>query len=272
MNIGYVFTNFNNSSFTRGVIESLEGDGSSKSNFVVIVDNKSDTEDIDELRLIEREFPHVKIIYNNENIGYFRGLNVGIKYLRNAGLTLDCIVIGNNDLVFPANFHDRMNACRERLSEYAVISPDLLTLDGVHQNPHVRRRISTSRKYIWDIYYSSYSLALLIRYIAGATRPFTARKDCHSHQEGGLIYMGYGACYILTPLFFRHFEELQAPTFLMGEEMFLTRQLMDRGLGIFYEPGILVRHHDHATISKLPDKKLWEISRESHQLLRKLNI
>lgn len=269
MNIGFVFTNFNNSSFTREVVKSLEDSPHSENHFVVIVDNKSNKKDIESLQEIEKEYSSVKVIYNQENIGYFSGLNIGIRHLRKSSLSLDCIVVGNNDLVFPADFYDRLISCHDRLDRYAVISPDLITLDGVHQNPLVRTKVSSFRKFVWGVYYSNYYLALIIRWFAKVTRTLSERKDYTSHQNRGVINLGYGACYILTPVFFQYFEELWAPTFLMYEEFFLSRQLSEKGLEIFYEPIIIVNHHDHATTDNLPSKKFWEISRKSFYVSKK---
>ena len=269
MNIGFVFTNFNNSSLTRDAIRSLEDSSYSDNYSIVIVDNKSEPSDIESLRQIENEFPRVKVIYNQENIGYFSGLNIGIRYLRQSSLKLDCVVVGNNDLVFPVSFYSELVGCQEHMARYAVISPDLVTLDGVHQNPLVRTEVSSFRKFVLGVYYSNYYLALLIRWFAKVTRTLSERKDYTSHQDRGVIKLGYGACYILTPVFFQHFDELWAPTFLMYEEFFLWKQLSEKGLNIFYEPSILVNHHDHASTNNVPSKKLWEISRKSFYVSKK---
>ena len=269
MNIGFVFTNFNNSTYTREAVKSLEQSRFSEHYSIVIVDNHSRPDDVGSLQKIEVDYPRIQVIYNQENIGYFKGLNLGIRQLRNSIPQLDCIVVGNNDLVFPEDFFQQVVLCRDNLLRYAVVSPDLITLEGVHQNPHVRARISAFRELVWDLYYSNYLVAQLIKWGANATRALSERKDYTSHQQGGVIYQGYGACYLLTSLFFEYFEELWAPSFLMGEEYFLWKQLSDKGQKLFYEPRICVQHHDHATTSEVPGRKLWEMYRESHLLYKK---
>ncbi len=140
--------------------------------------------------------------------------------------------------------------------------------DGIHQNPHVSEEISTFREIVWDIYYSSYFVAAIIRYLANLLRSFVERKDYTQHSVEGTIYQGYGACYIIGKVFFENYDSLWAPTFLMGEEYFLSKQLKDKGYGFYYEPRIQVKHHDHATCDKVPSKKLWEIARDSHKVYR----
>ena len=269
MNVGFVFTNYNNSSYTREAVKSLADSVYAEQYSVVIVDNNSMPEDVEALIGIKRDYPSIEVIYNQQNLGFFKGWNVGIEQLRRGKPALDFMVIGNNDLVFPQDFLKQLENCRSNLHSYAVVSPDLVTLDGVHQNPHVRHRISAFREFVWDLYYSNFALARLIQWAASLTRAISERKDYTSYQQAGVIYQGYGACYILTPVFFEHFETLWAPTFLMGEEYFLWKQLIDKGQQIFYEPGIVVQHHDHASTAKIPGRELWEIYRESHLIYKK---
>ena len=115
----------------------------------------------------------------------------------------------------------------------------------------------------------NYYLAVIIKKIAVVTKRFTDRKDEEQFEIAQTIYQGCGACYILGPLFFRCFDSLWAPTFLMGEELFLSKQLESKNLRIYYEPSIIVKHHHHATMDKMPGKRFWEISRESHRVYRK---
>jgi GT2 family glycosyltransferase len=268
MRVGLVMTNYNNASFTRGAIESLVKSPHWAQCEVVVVDNRSAKEDVAHLERLKQEHPRMHLVLNRENAGYFPGLNTGIRYLRGHFPDLDLIVVGNNDLVFPPNFIDSIAASAPLLERYWVISPDIITLDGVHQNPHVLHAVSRPRRLIYDIYYSSYPLALAIRWFARITRPFTRRSDTDFHKVAGPIHMGIGACYILGPHFFKHFEELWAPTFLMGEEFFLSKQLRDHGQQIYYEPLIKVQHHDHASVDKVPSRQMWLVSREAHKVYR----
>lgn len=268
--IGFVFTNYNNSNFTKEAIHSITMNDLQKETNIVVVDNNSEDQDISILNLIEKEYPGIKIIFNKENIGYFKGLNIGIDYLRKQIPGIEYIVIGNNDLVFPIGFIDSIKDNKLIFDKYAVIAPDIITIDGIHQNPHSIKGSSKIREMIYDLYYWNYKLAQFIQYIAKKTKRFTDRKDEESFEIAQVIHQGYGACYILGPIFFMNFEKLFAPTFLMGEEFFLSHQLEEKQLELYYEPKITVIHHDHASVNKIPTKIFWEISRRSHQIYRKL--
>jgi hypothetical protein len=196
-------------------------------------------------------------------------LDAGLRRLRDLHPAIDLVVAGNNDLVFPPEFVAQLEAKRAVWSEHAVVSPNIVTLDGVHQNPHVISGISWKRQIIYDLYHANYGLACAIRRAAGLSRRFTARGDEKQWAVPRAIHQGHGSCYILGPRFFREFRELWAPTFLLGEEYFLSRQLLDAGQQVYYEPGILVRHCCHAAIAKVPGRRMWEYSRIAHRLYRR---
>jgi GT2 family glycosyltransferase len=267
LGIGYVCTNFNNSRFTQVAVASLLT--ACPDAEVVVVDNDSSVDEKQRLTVLKERFPGVTLIFNRENVGYFRGLNVGIRQLRSRNEPPRYLLVGNNDLEFPPDLNQQLTTHKSTLERYPVVSPDIVTADGVHQNPHVIATISKRRELVYDLYYSSYALARLIGTVARVTRVFTDRRDEDHWQEPRFIYQGHGACYVIGPKFFEHFTELWAPTFLMGEEFFLSKLLSDRGLQVYYEPGIQVVHHCHAAVSRIPSKTIWKISRESHREYRR---
>ncbi|HLZ12316.1 MAG TPA: glycosyltransferase [Candidatus Acidoferrum sp.] len=267
MILGYVCTNYNNSAYTREAVCSLLKNGGDEYR-IAVVDNNSDSKNVEALKNLASEFTQVELILSKENVGYFRGLNLGIRHLRASQPDINIMVIGNNDLIFPADFGESIRKNLPTLEKYAVVSPDIVTLEGVHQNPHVIHKISKFREFIYDLYYANYFLAIAVREVAKLTRRFTERRDQTQHEIAQEIYLGLGACYVLGPAFFRHFEELWAPTFLMAEEFFLSKQLSDKGLRIYYEPSIKVLHHFQVSMGALGHKKAWHFARDAHKVYR----
>jgi GT2 family glycosyltransferase len=267
MKIGYVCTNYNNSAYTWEAVSSLCRNGEDRYR-IVVVDNHSDHENVNALKKLASEFQHVELILNEDNVGYFNGLNVGIRHLRRTQPDIDTMVVGNNDLVFPADFAESICRNLSTLEKYPVVSPDIITLDGEHQNPHVIRKIGKFRECAYNLYYANYYLAVAIWRLAKLTRGFTDRPDETHHEVAREIYQGYGACYVLGPVFFRHFEELWAPTFLMHEEYFLSKQLSDKGLSVYYQPSIKVLHHCHGAMKAIAGRKAWEAARRAQKIYR----
>jgi len=269
MKIGFVFTNFNNSHYTREAIESIILNELYSEAIIVIVDNDSEKTEIDLLKGIKVDFPDIHLILNKVNSGYFNGLNVGLNYLRKNKTNIEYVVIGNNDLLFPKDFIASIKKNKELFLDYAVISPNIITLDGKHQNPHLISGLSKFREFIIHLHFSNYYLGIIIKKMAELTFSFTDRKDEKQFEIAQTLNQGYGACYILGPLFFTHFESLWAPTFLMEEEFFLSEQLRKKHLSVYYEPTITLIHQLHATTNKVPSKKMWKIARDAHRIYRK---
>lgn len=268
MKIGYVCTNYNNSGYTLKAVDTLLRNTHHTYN-VVVVDNNSDQSEVALLKPLCERMGNVDIIFNASNAGYFRGLNIGIKALRSRCPDIEWMVIGNNDLEFPLDFADRLASAAPKLIAYPVVSPDVVTVEGEHQNPHVISGISTIREIFYDLYYANYYLGLTIRKLARLLPKLSERADEQQWRIPRPIYQGHGSCYLLGPQFFKNFEELWAPTFLMSEEYFLSKQLSDAGFQVFYEPTIQVIHHWHGSLEKLPSRLRWSFAREAHREYRK---
>jgi len=266
MRYGYICTNYNNSDFTVTAAETLMANGVPP-DVIVVVDNASTPGEIAKLHELAARYPCIQLILSQKNVGYFAGLNLGIEAVRESGL--DCCVIGNNDLEFPPNFGEELACVIYDHATDPVISPHILTLDGVPQNPHVISEINWARELVYDVYYSSFALARLVLAAARLTHRFTDRKDERSFADPQYIYQGHGSCYIMTRTFFEKFGSLWAPTFMMGEEYFLSRQLSDKGFRIFYDPRVTIRHRCNGALDKVPARRAWSMARDAHRVYRR---
>ena len=268
MKLAYICTNYNNSSFTLTAVDSLVRNLNHDIE-VFVVDNASVEDEVRKLRPLLQKYSFVHIIENPSNVGYFSGLNVGLVALRENRPDIEWVIVGNNDLEFPVDFCDKLQKNMARLGAYSVISPDIVTPEGGHQNPHVIERISTLRKILYDLYHSNYYLGLLIYRLAKQFPFISRRKDTDEWKIPNPIYQGHGSCYVLTPKFFKQFVKLWAPTFMMAEEFFLQIQLKSVGEKVYYDPCIRVMHSWHGSLVNLPSRRKWEIARDAHYEYKK---
>ncbi|HEX8576506.1 MAG TPA: glycosyltransferase [Flavobacterium sp.] len=263
MKAAFICVNYNNSKITQEyIINILE----IKHNYdlkIIIVDNASKEEDISNLSAyinkIDKE--EVILLKSSINLGYFKGLNLGINSLKKEDY--DYIIIGNNDLSFQNDFLLKLEKKRVE-NDILVIAPNIIRLDGIHQNPHIIKKFGTFTKVYRRIYFTNYYVSVLIQYVYNAIRSFVNPADRVGFDKECIITMGYGACYILTTHFFKKFNELDAPNFLMGEEGVLANQVLSVEGKTLYMPDLVVRHHDHSSIGKISNKKLYSFSRESY--------
>jgi GT2 family glycosyltransferase len=270
MRLAYICTNYNNSQETVAAAKSLLENGGHEYR-IIVVDNDSANSERQQLSDLQANHAEVDVVFNPDNVGYFGGLNVGLRRLKDTYADFEYVVVGNNDLLFPAGFTDSVELCRPLFELYPVISPSIVTLDGEHQNPHVVTAVSPIRERIYDLYYGNYYLARFLLFIARMSRPFNRRGDEARHDRPGEIRQGHGSCYLLGPRFFSNFTALWAPTFLFSEEFFLAKQMEEKGLRIYFEPSISVRHMCHVTVGQLPTRKRWELMKEAHAVYRRHN-
>ncbi len=269
MHLAFIVTNYNNSKLTLELIESIKGLKTEAICHILVVDNDSRAEEQTYLRGYQGNKENLHFIFSDKNLGYFGGLNLGLKQAYALMIKFDYLIIGNNDLIFPPDFVNQITKVAKKIQDCPVVSPNIVTLDGEHQNPHVISAVSKPREIIYDLYYSSYYLSKLISKIARITKKFTDRADESHHAIAQFISQGYGACYILTDKFVEEFQFLWAPTFMMSEESFLSIQLYKKGYKTYYEPSIIVKHHCHATMGQLKSKFMWQLAKDAHREYRK---
>lgn len=264
----FIAVNYNNSNFTRDYIQSineiiLQSDDSIK---IIIVDNASQKDDLIKLREVCKIDKNITLIESDENLGYFKGLNLGItEALKNSQKN---IIIGNNDLTFEKNFIIELKKI-DYMKDIMVIAPNIITKDGRQQNPHVLKSATRIEKIKNDIYYTNYYIAKGLHTINKAIKKIISKPQVNKNNYGRMIIKGgIGACYILTENFTQRFKKLDDRVFMWGEEALLSNQVESVGGKILYDPSIIVNHHESATVKKMSSKKKYNIIRESYKIYR----
>lgn len=259
MKIAFICVNYNNSNYTKEYINSVLTFRNDCSLKIIIVDNASEKDDIDQLDKIS--FQEVEIIKSNKNVGYSKGLNIGIDSI-NEG-EYDYIVIGNNDLVFDECFISILSGLSFNENIF-VVAPSIIKLDGTHQNPHILKRFNKVQRVYRYFYFKSYYSSIIFQKLYNMLRFFLKQSKNEKYSEPFEILMGYGACYVLTPCFFKDSSRLDAPGFLMGEEGVLANQIAKFKGKTLFVPALIVNHHDHTSIGKLPSKTMFNYNREAY--------
>lgn len=264
--INFVCVNFNNSTYTEKLCKSLDaqlGRGFEFSIRCIVVDNSTDNQDADKLMRYCGAIDWVVYIRSPVNVGYFGGLNRGLIETKGSKY----VVIGNNDLEFQPDFCSKL-VNKIYKHNQLVICPDIITPDGVHQNPHVLKRTNWWRRFKFDMYFAHYSMAVILSYISGLYKErVNTRKTTDTACE---ISMGAGACYILTRRFLDKIDSLYFPWFLYGEEACLSWQVRESGGIMWFDPELVVKHAEKATCSKLPSRVAYGFGREAYWQYRSL--
>ncbi|ELI9684349.1 glycosyltransferase family 2 protein [Vibrio vulnificus] len=271
MNFNFICVNYNGFDFTKSLLESLEllnvPDGDSLA--LIIIDNNSEETDKINLRMMKSDKVHIKLIESPSNIGYFPAMNLGIDYARKN--SHGSIVIGNNDLKYRFDFIEELKKLTLQ-SDILVVSPDVVTVDGVHQNPLSMKKLTRLQLMVEDLYYSNYYLSrFLINTKKFFLRLIGSKKIRHVNQyveHEIIINRGIGACYFLTEYFFNHFDRLDDRVFMWGEEALLSHQVQSVNGKILYVPKLVVEHFESGTVKKMLTRHKYEIVRQSYKVYR----
>lgn len=274
MNFVFIAVNYNGAAHTENYLQSLQemtlpnGDKLE----AIIVDNKSADEDLEKVQTSVARRPFARLIAQDHNPGYFRGLNAGIESCPKNDDT--SFIVGNNDLKFATDFLVNLKEIPYE-KDVLVIAPNITTLSGRRQNPHVVKKVPTSELVKTRIYFSNYYIGQTARLINQALaswihkmRPISSHQT-HAPEPGRMkIKRGIGACYVLTPHFFHHYQRLDDRVFLWGEEALLSHQVESVGGCTLYDPSIKITHCESASVRFIQKRERYEIVKASYKIYK----
>ena len=266
--INFIAVNFNNSHYTAKLLDSLrlqDGMGKEFAMDCVIVDNSTNSDQAVQCQELSAQCPWSSYIRSGENLGYFGGLNTGlaVEGVRDA----DFVIICNNDLEFEPQFCAELTR-RQYDEKVFAVCPDVITADGYHQNPHVLKRINWFRRFQFDLYFSHYYVARLLLMILRVVR--TSPSSPPQPQHGCETHLGVGACYVLTAQFLRRFSQLNSPSFLYGEESYISDQIHTAGGILWYDVALRVHHKECAATSTMRERTAYDFARAGYPDYRRI--
>ncbi len=219
---------------------------------IVVVDNSVNDP---ELRFAGRiEHPQVTVLAPPANMGYFGAASYALSHYLYRHSLPDWVIVANVDLtVTDAAFLERLIGYPQA-SDLAVIAPSIRSrLTGHEQNPFLLRRPSRWRMMFYKYLFRVYWLLILYRLLGVAWKRLKGlpRMESHSGRDLGtprtkVVYAAHGSFMIFSREYFVRGGNLNYPSFLFGEEMFVAESARRLGLQILHDPGFQVVHEDHA--------------------------
>ncbi len=121
--ISIIYVNYFSEKYLTISIESLLNNILNIDYEIIVVDNSVNIESKDKLEKLKEKYSNISLFFNNENYGFGKGCNIGVKYARG-----EYIVFVNPDIIFKNNsILDLMNIIEKDLSIGAV---GCLTYEG----------------------------------------------------------------------------------------------------------------------------------------------
>lgn len=260
--IGFVILHYKAGNITKKCIDLLLAQKTEIEYHIIVLDNFSGNGSFENLI---REYNQTEKIYFdglNDNYGFAKANDVGY-LIAKYKFGCNIIVVMNNDImVTDEMFCEKLIKVNEQ-NEYDILGPDIVSADGIHQNPNslVLKSKEEVKKRLFRLYLTK---MLMPAYNIFRKKPKV--KKVRPYVKA-LVYQEplHGACLIFSKKFItQHDLPFYPDTFLYIEEEILYFLAIKENLKILYSPDITVNHLEDAStnmiISTRKEKREFEIN------------
>lgn len=222
---------------------------------IIVVDNGSPNNSYQDLKKTFDNNAQVIIMYIDQNLGFARGNNVGFQYAKEK-LNADFIILLNNDtLIYQADFNEVI-VQKYLQYHYAVLGPDIITLDGCHQNPGKEVKWTNKKLMMFRI-------RKFVQFFLASFSVFdnflTVNESAFSREKIAVDVLNtklHGACLIFSKEYIFKFDGLYDKTFLYMEEDILRLRAEHYGYLMMYTPDIAIQHKEDIATNMMAIKSI----------------
>lgn len=207
MLLSVITVNFNGIVYTRDFLDSLCGLSESDDVEIIVVDNASDA---NEAEVLQKEYPWVKCVRSEENLGFSGGNNLGAKRSRGKYL-----LFVNNDIIANADALFRLVDVLKSNPDVAAVSPCIVNANGSYAYTGSK----PLGKYLLRLHYST-----------------------EAGHEAGEVPLIHGAAVMMPRAKWEEVGGWPEPYFLYFEEVDLSLHLKKLGYKLWYEPKAQLIH------------------------------
>ncbi len=192
------------------------------------------------------------IVNPGKNLGYFGAAQWAFQKFHTAQWT----IISNSDLIFAdTQFFAQISELRPK-KKCGVLAPQITSeISGLDQNPYMVTRPNPRKmkllKWIFSFDFSS----LLYQGLAALKSSMAPKKPQKVFAECE-IYAPHGSFIIFHENYFSANFDFSHPPFLFGEEITVAENILKAKLTANYKPTLKIRHQEHKTTGKFPNRKI----------------
>ena len=188
---------------------------------------------------------NVDVLISETNLGFAKGLNVGIKYAKNQ-LGADFVVCINNDvLIDQVDFSKKVISAYES-EKFALCGPDVINPSGHHCNPQymsvptIESVTKMLKMYERNLRRCKTFFGLPDMFFCALGRIFPRKTD----DSGEKMMAVHGCALIFSKDYLDKYDGLYDGTFLFGEEEILSYRLYKNNMKVAYCPELVVLHNE----------------------------
>ncbi len=247
MDLSVVILSWNTRDLVRDCLAALEADRFPGEREILLVEQASSDGTAE---LVRKDFPRVRLIQAEENLGYARGNNLGARMARGRWLCL----LGSDTRVRPGALEGLVTFLEEH-SEYGAAAPMLVGPDGEAQKACMNfPGIFTALTF--DNLFSRFPPGKWIQ-----DRYYMRSFDPHSAQD---VLQPPGTCLLLSRKEYLAMGGMDPSLFLFFNDVDLCKRLHLAGRKIRYLPSSVVVHEGGASTSRYGRMAVqWQLDRLS---------
>ena len=229
MKIGIVLLNYKNYNDTIDCINSLINQNYYNL-YICVVDNFSNNDSIKQIKKnVKENSKKVFYIENEENLGFAKGNNVGIRFLKKEKKCDYIFVLNTDTIISDKDFFNKfIDDVKKIDAKVALINPMCYGLNNNYMYPSFKCANSIAefmkgmkKRYIIYFIKSLFNINRVNKRIINVDM----LKELDNYN-----YVIQGCSYFLTPTFFKYYDGLFSETFLYCEELALAIYLSNKDL------------------------------------------
>lgn len=264
----YIILHYKSIDETLKCLQCLKKINKSDSHFIVIDNNSLSIKEKEKIRFFTND-----IIELEDNLGFAKANNIGVKYAKEKYKSKFYVVINNDVFIFQNDFE---NIIIENYKKYKfdMLGPKISSPSGESVNPfrciknknELEKEIVRCKQLI-KIYSNFMTYYLLQLYIK--IKHLVIKPEVISNGEQLLFNVGLHGCAIIFSAQYvdKYQDVFINDTFLYHEEEFLYHRVLKDSLISVYDPHLEVFHKEGSSVKKKNKKKrLSKLFREKNRL------
>ncbi|WP_249869217.1 glycosyltransferase family 2 protein [Oceanobacillus saliphilus] len=263
--LSFIILHYKKYEDTFQCVKSINKANLHENNVVIIVDNGSGNDSGERLRKEYKDNKEIHVLTNSQNLGFAKGLNVGIEYSRKLFPNNFVVLLNSDTEIISGNWNEVISHKYDKY-QFHVMGPDILNLDGItHGNPRKTKKYNllTINYMLWIKYIELILLYLHIDIIEIYIKmknwlSSKVIKERSDKINNDLINVELqGSCLILSSSYLDKYNGLNDQTFLYFEEAILKYIAERDGLVMLYTPDISILHKEYGSTMQVVSSS-WE--------------
>lgn len=235
--VGIIILNFNKYELTISCMKSI----SERIDYrIYVVDNGSNAKNLEALKNKLKQFQDYVLIENKENLGFSKGMNVGVKQAIKDGC--EYILFTNSDILFLPNSIRHLQLSLDQDYSIGIVGPRIIDTNGREQHFNVLKRENLFEYFLMETLIS-------IMLPASYKRKFLMDERI-SYTKKDYVYSLSGCIFMMRKEDVEAICYLDEYPFLYSEEFILAEKMIQLGKKELYDGTITIKHNHQGSTTQ----------------------